>query len=480
MSNKLEVKIPEDFIIGAAASAWQTEGWSGKKEFQDSYLDLWYKNNKNVWHNGYGPGVATDFYNRYKEDIGIMAEIGLTHYRTSINWSRFLIDYEEAIIDEEYAAYIDKVIDELLEKQVEPMICLEHYEVPAYLFEKYGGWNSKHVVELFVKYAEKVLDRYGHKVKHWFTFNEPIVVQTRVYLDAIRYPFEQNTKKWMQWNFHKALATAKVVEIFKQKGLKEKNGAKMGVILNPEVTYARSSAPHDQQAAKIYDLFFNRIFLDPSIKGEYPQELFDLMTKHEIAFEYTQEDLSIIRQNTVDYVGINLYYPHRVKARTTAWNESTPFHPSYYYEMFDMPGKKMNPFRGWEIYPKIMYDMAIRMKEEYGNIEWFIAENGMGVEQEWRYKNEEGSIQDDYRIEFIAEHMKWLLKAVEEGSNCKGYMLWAFTDNVSPMNAFKNRYGLVEINLEDNRNRQMKKSAFWYQSIIAKRTLEAADDDLIK
>ncbi|MEK4669541.1 glycoside hydrolase family 1 protein [Niallia sp. FSL R7-0271] len=480
MSDKLMVKIPDDFIIGAAASAWQTEGWSGKKESQDSYLDLWYKNNKNVWHNGYGPGVATDFYNRYKEDIGIMAEIGLTHYRTSINWSRFLLDYEEAIVDEEYAAYIDKVIDELLEKQVEPMICLEHYEVPAYLFEKYGGWDSMHVVDLFVKYADKVLDRYGHKVKHWFTFNEPIVVQTRVYLDAIRYPFEQNTKKWMQWNFHKALATAKVVELFKQKGLKEKTGAKMGVILNPEVTYARSSAPHDQEAANIYDLFFNRIFLDPSIKGEYPQELFDLMARHSIAFEYTQADLETIKQNTVDYVGINLYYPHRVKARTTAWNESTPFHPSYYYEMFDMPGKKMNPFRGWEIYPKIMYDMAMRMKEEYGNIEWFIAENGMGVEQEWRYKNDEGSIQDDYRIEFIAEHMKWLLKAVDEGSNCKGYMLWAFTDNVSPMNAFKNRYGLVEINLDDNRNRQMKKSARWYQSIIANRTLEAADDDLVK
>lgn len=480
MSDKLMVKIPDDFIIGAAASAWQTEGWSGKKESQDSYLDLWYKNNKNVWHNGYGPGVATDFYNRYKEDIGIMAEIGLTHYRTSINWSRFLLDYEEAIVHEEYAAYIDKVIDELLEKQVEPMICLEHYEVPAYLFEKYGGWDSMHVVELFVKYADKVLDRYGHKVKHWFTFNEPIVVQTRVYLDAIRYPFEQNTKKWMQWNFHKALATAKVVELFKQKGLKEKTGAKMGVILNPEVTYARSSAPHDQEAANIYDLFFNRIFLDPSIKGEYPQELFDLMARHSIAFEYTQADLETIKQNTVDYVGINLYYPHRVKARTTAWNESTPFHPSYYYEMFDMPGKKMNPFRGWEIYPKIMYDMAMRMKEEYGNIEWFIAENGMGVEQEWRYKNDEGSIQDDYRIEFIAEHMKWLLKAVDEGSNCKGYMLWAFTDNVSPMNAFKNRYGLVEINLDDNRNRQMKKSARWYQSIIANRTLEAADDDLVK
>lgn len=480
MSNKLKVNIPDDFIIGAAASAWQTEGWSGKKESQDSYLDLWYKNNKNVWHNGYGPGVATNFYNRYKEDIGIMADIGLTHYRTSINWSRFLSDYEEAEVDEEYAAYIDKVIGELLEKGVEPMICLEHYEVPAYLFEKYGGWNSKHVVDLFVKYADKVLDRFGHKVKHWFTFNEPIVVQTRVYLDAIRYPFEQNTKKWMQWNFHKALATAKVVELFKQKGLKEKTGAKMGVILNPEVTYARSTAPHDQQAAQIYDLFFNRIFLDPSIKGEYPQQLFDLMVKHDIAFDYTQEDLEVIKKNTVDYVGINLYYPHRVKARTIAWNEGTPFHPSFYYEMFDMPGKKMNPFRGWEIYPQIMYDMAIRMKEEYGNIEWFIAENGMGVENEARYKDEEGRIQDDYRIEFISEHMKWLLKAVEEGSNCKGYMLWAFTDNVSPMNAFKNRYGLVEINLEDNRNRKKKKSALWYKSIIANRALEVEDDDIIK
>ncbi|MEI2463024.1 glycoside hydrolase family 1 protein [Niallia taxi] len=480
MSNKLKVNIPDDFIIGAAASAWQTEGWSGKKESQDSYLDLWYKNNKNVWHNGYGPGVATNFYNRYKEDIGIMADIGLTHYRTSINWSRFLSDYEEAEVDEEYAAYIDKVIDELLEKGVEPMICLEHYEVPAYLFEKYGGWNSTHVVDLFVKYADKVLDRFGHKVKHWFTFNEPIVVQTRVYLDAIRYPFEQNTKKWMQWNFHKALATAKVVELFKQKGLKEKTGAKIGVILNPEVTYARSSAPHDQQAAQVYDLFFNRIFMDPSIKGEYPQQLFDLMVEHDIAFDYTQEDLEVIKENTVDYVGINLYYPHRVKARTNAWNEGAPFHPSFYYEMFDMPGKKMNPFRGWEIYPQIMYDMAIRIKEEYGNIEWFIAENGMGVENEARYKDDEGRIQDDYRIEFISEHMKWLLKAVEEGSNCKGYMLWAFTDNVSPMNAFKNRYGLVEINLEDNRSRKKKKSALWYKSIIANRALEVEDDDIVK
>ncbi|QTM99144.1 family 1 glycosylhydrolase [Sediminibacillus dalangtanensis] len=466
------IQVPEDFMIGAAVSAWQTEGWSGKKDSQDSYLDLWYKNNQNVWHEGYGPAVATDFRNRYKEDIGYMKEIGLTHFRTSINWSRFLVDYENTVVDEDYAAYIDDMIDELIANGIEPMICLEHYEVPAVLFENYGGWGSKHVVELFVKYAERVFERYGDKVQHWFTFNEPVVVQTRVYLDAIRYPFEQNTKKWMQWNFNKALATAKVVSLFKEMELNQKYGAKIGVILNPEVTYARSTSPHDQEAARIYDLFFNRAFLDPSIKGEYPQELFDLMAKHDITFEHTKEELQIIQSNTVDYVGLNLYFPHRVQARTSAWNERIPFHPAYYYEKFDLPGKKMNPYRGWEIYPQIMYDMALRMKEEYGNIEWFIAENGMGVEKEQRFKNKDGMIEDDYRIEFISDHLKWLLKAVEEGVNCRGYMLWAFSDNVSPMNAFKNRYGLVEINLEDNRNRRLKKSAYWYQKLIAERQFE--------
>jgi beta-glucosidase/6-phospho-beta-glucosidase/beta-galactosidase len=474
------MKVPRQFILGAAASAWQTEGWSGKKETQDSYLDLWYKNNKHVWHNGYGPGVATEFYHRYKEDIALMKEIGLTHFRTSINWSRFLLDYENATVDEEYAAYVENFLEELRKNEIEPMICLEHYELPAVLFEAYGGWESKHVVNLFVKYAEKVFERFGHLVKNWFTFNEPIVVQTRVYLDAIRYPFEQNTKKWMQWNYNKVLATAKVVELFKQTGLKERNDAKIGVILNLEVTYARSTAMHDQEAARMYDLFFNRIFMDPSIRGEYPPELFELMEKHGITFAYTAEELRTIKENTVDYVGLNLYFPHRVKARTMAWNESAPFHPAYYYEMFELPGRKMNPFRGWEIFPEIMYDMAIRMKEEYGNIEWFIAENGMGVENEYRYKNEENIIQDDYRIEFISEHLKWLLKGVEQGSNCTGYMLWAFTDNVSPMNAFKNRYGLIEINLEENRERKMKRSAYWYRDLIKNRELQVRSDDLVK
>ena len=217
--------------------------------------------------------------------------------------------------------------------------------------------------------------------------------------------------------------------------------------------------------------------MDPAILGHYEEGFFDLLKKHDILMEYTQEELEIIQNNTLDWVGINLYHPNRVKGRTTIVHPEAPFHPDFYYEEFNMPGKKMNPHRGWEIYPQIMYDMAMRMKNDYHNFEWFVAESGMGVENEKQYKNESGMIQDDYRIEFISMHLDWLLRGVTEGSNCKGYMLWAFTDNVSPMNAFKNRYGLVEIDLEDNRNRSLKKSAYFYKEIIEKRSFEIETDE---
>jgi len=467
------IAIPQDFILGAAASAWQTEGWSGKKEGQDSWIDLWYKNDRHVWHNGFGPAVATDFINRFREDVALMKQAGLTHYRTSINWSRFLTDYENATVDEEYAAYYDALFDEMHRQGIEPMICLEHYELPGVLLETYGGWASKHVVELFVRYAEKVFERYHAKVTRWFTFNEPIVVQTRVYLDALRWPYEQNTHTWMQWNHHKVLATAKVVKHFHEKGY---HGT-VGCILNPEVTYPRSQAPHDVRASERYDLFYNRVFLDPFVHGRYPQELFTLLEQHQVQWEYTAEELAIIAENTVDELGINLYYPHRVKAPSRAWHPETPFHPAWYYEPFELPGRRMNKSRGWEIYPRIIYDMAMRIKNEYRNIPWFVAESGMGVENEAQFRNRDGEIEDNYRIDFISEHLYYTLLAREEGANCHGYMLWAFTDNVSPMNAFKNRYGLIEIDLENNRARRAKKSASWFRQLRDERKLTLTVDD---
>lgn len=461
-------KIPDTFILGAASSAWQTEGWSGKKEQQDSYLDKWFKEEQFVWHDGQGPDVATNFMQQYQEDIDLMKEINLTHYRTSINWARFFTDYEQLVVDEAYATHMDHVIDGLIAAGVEPILCLEHYELPAYYMEQYDGWSSKKVVDWYADYAKIVFERYGDRVHQWFTFNEPIVIQTRCYLDAIRWPHEQDTKKWMLWNFHKTLASAKAIAVFKE----GKFEGRIGCVLNPEMVYPRSQSKADVHAAKMYDLFFNQVFFHPMVLGEYPEELITLCQKHDIYFDPTDEELEIIKQHTCDFLGINQYYPKRVKAPRFAWNEATPFHPEMYYESFELPGRRMNRSRGWEIYPTIMYDLAMYLQENYGNIPWFISENGMGQENEEQYLNEAGIVQDDYRIEFIREHLAELLRAVEAGANCEGYMLWAFTDCVSPMNAFKNRYGLVRIEVDETRARSLKKSAYWYRNLIETRQLE--------
>jgi beta-glucosidase len=466
-----KIELPKNFFIGAAASAWQTEGWKGKKEFQDSYLDAWYKNNRNVWYQGYGPAIATDYIERYKEDISYMKKIGLDCYRTSLNWSRFLIDYEKAVVDEEYAAYYSSMLDELLNNGIEPMICLEHYEVPEYLMEKYGGWGSRHVVDLFVKYAERAFERFGKKVKYWFAFNEPIVVQTRAYLDALRWPYHQDSALWMKWNYHKALATAYVMKAYKESGYKT-DETKLGTIINIEKVYSRSDSKKDIEAADKFDLFNNRIFMEPAIDGCYEDGFFELLEHHGIKPEMTSEDLEVIRNNTVDWVGINLYHPNRVKEKVLQVKEGASFHPDFYYDMFDLPGKRMNTSRGWEIYPKINYDFAMEMKNKYHNKEWFIAESGMGIMNEDQFRDENGMIQDDYRIDFIKENLYWTLKGAEAGSNVQGFMIWAFTDNVSPMNAFKNRYGLVEIDLNHDRDRKLKKSAYFYQQIIRDRYFE--------
>lgn len=463
-----KIQLPKGFFLGAAASAWQTEGWMGKKEGQDSQMDSWYKNEPHIWYDGYGPAVATNFIERYKEDIAYMKEIGIQSYRTSINWARFLTDYENAVVDEEYAAYFSDMLDTCIESGVEPMVCLEHYELPTYLLDKYNGWSSRHVVDLFVKYALKAFERFGDRVKYWFAFNEPIVIQTRSYLDAVRWPHHQDSAMWMQWNYYKALATAAVMDAYKKSGYKRPE-CKFGSIINVETVYPRSDSKGDCDAADMYDLFYNRVFLDPALKGEYQEGFFELLKKHGIEIEHTAEELALIKENTLDWVGINLYHPNRVKERTCAVKEGAPFHPDFYYEDFDMPGKKMNPFRGWEIWPKIIYDFGMRMKNEYGNTEWFVAESGMGVQDEQKFRDESGIIQDDYRIDFIKQHLYWAVQAAKDGSNILGYMLWAFTDNVSPMNAFKNRYGLVEIDLEHNRDRHLKKSAYFYQKTIANR-----------
>ncbi len=181
----------------------------------------------------------------------------------------------------------------------------------------------------------------------------------------------------------------------------------------------------------------------------------EILRERDLLPDYDPFELRLIEENTVDYLGVNYYQPLRVAAPRYAPNPASPLLFEQFYEPYVMPGRKINPHRGWEIYEQGLYDIAQNIKENYGNIEWILTENGMGVEGEEKFRKD-GVIQDDYRIDFVKDHLRELHRAIQDGANCKGYLIWTFIDCWSWLNGYKNRYGLVELDLESQK-RTLKK-----------------------
>ena len=276
-------------------------------------------------------------------------------------------------------------------------------------------------------------------------------------------------KHAVQVAFHEMLASSLAVRAYH-----EKQDGKIGIILNLTPSYPRDeNNPEDVKAAQIADAFFNRSFLDPAIKGEYPADLIALIKELNMVPEHTNEDLKTIKENTIDLLGVNYYQPRRVQAKEKPIdkNPQNPM-PDDFFDYYDMPGKKMNPYRGWEIYEKGIYDIMMNVRDNYGNLPCYISENGMGVEGEERYINANGQIEDDYRIEFVKNHLRYLHQAIHEGANCLGYHMWTCMDNWSWNNAYKNRYGLIAVDLDTQGKRTIKKSGYFFKELSDKNGFE--------
>lgn len=452
------IKFPEGFYFGSATSATQCEGSVDQDGKGKNIWDLWFEEESYKFHGQVGPEITSTFYQNYKEDIKLMKETGHNSFRTSISWSR-LFPEGHGTINEKAVQFYKDLFCELKDNGIEPFVNLYHFDMPVTL-QELGGWESRQVVEYYRAYAHTCFTLFGDVVKHWFTFNEPIVHVECGYLQGYHYPCKMDPKAAVLVAYHTALASALAVKEYHGMNL----GGKIGIVLNLTPAYPRSSHPADVKAGRIAELFQNNSFLDPAVKGTYDEELLAMVAEHNLMPAVEKEDLDIIRENTVDYLGVNYYHPSRVKAKECLPNPNAPFTPEYYFDVYDMPGKRMNPYRGWEIYPKGLYDIAVNIRDNYGNIEWMVTENGMGVEHEARFK-QEGMIEDDYRIEFYKDHLTWLHKGISEGSNCVGYHVWTFIDCWSWMNSYKNRYGLVELNLE-TQERTIKKSGYWYSQLL--------------
>ncbi|MDL2276576.1 glycoside hydrolase family 1 protein [Breznakia sp. OttesenSCG-928-G09] len=461
-----EYKFPNNFWWGAATSGPQTEGFYGKAH--KNIMDYWYETKKEDFFNGVGPDIASDFYHTYQDDIKLMKEIGMNSFRTSIQWSRLIKDLETGEIDKTAKKFYDNVIDSFIAAGIEPVINLYHFDMPIELQQKYDGWLSRETIDLFVLYAKQAFALFGDRVKYWAVFNEPMVVPEAGYMYGFHYPNKKGEgKKAVQIMYHEVLATAKTIQAFKESKAAA-NGGKICTILNLTPAYPASDDKADQEASQFVDDFFNNVFVETAINGKFPEALVKKLRKDGVLWKSETDDEHIIKENTVDFLGVNYYHPKRVMARKHALpKEITQWMPDLYFEEYDWPEKRINPYRGWEIYPKAVYDIAIMMKEKYPNTPWFMSENGMGVEGEENYRNEQGEIEDDYRIDFYKEHLTWLHKAIAEGSDCFGYHAWTGFDCWSWNNAYKNRYGFIGIDLKTQK-RSIKKSGYWFKEVTEK------------
>ncbi len=307
-----QYKFPKDFWWGSAASATQTEG---TKTINDQTIwNKWFEEEPNRFFENVGPNKTSDFYNKFEEDIYLMKETGHNSFRLSISWTR-LINQSSNKINEDAVQFYNKVIDSLIENNIEPFVNLYHFDMP-YEKQKQGGFESLEVVERYVEYSRKCFELFADRVKYWFTFNEPIVPVEGGYLYNFHYPNIVDAKRGFQVAYNTILANAKVIKEYKESGY----DGKIGIILNLTPSYPRSKNEADVKASEIADLFFNRSFLDPVTKGYYPEQLVDIIKHHDLLPTFTQDDLEIIKNYTVDLLGVNYYQPRRVKARDTLPN----------------------------------------------------------------------------------------------------------------------------------------------------------------
>lgn len=434
------IKFPPNFTLGGAIAAEEVEGYGNCLKAKTEW-DLFYALDPNSFYHGINNSFTNDMTNLYKNDVSMFKKIGLKSLRISISWSRIFPKKNE--INAKGIKYYHDLLDELNAAQIDPYITLMHFDLPAYCFEnKDDGWLNKNTIELFVKFANVVFREYAHKVKYIATFNEPIVALAGYNGSKARYPCILDLKKGYQVVYNQIIAHAKVVNLFKNKY--SKTNTKIGIVINWNHCYPKDNlnfSKNDLIASENYNHLNNYIFLSPAILGYYESKTLKILKKFNWDFVIKKEDQIEIAKAKIDWIGINYYFPMRVEFSDDK---------SLAYKPYKWNQARINVFRGWEIYPQALLDISEIMLKKYHNLSWMIGENGMGVENEQRWRNLSTQIiDDDYRISFISEHLEYLLLAIKNQANCFGYHIWSPIDNWSWINGYKNRYGLIELNLNN-------------------------------
>ncbi len=400
--------------------------------------------------------VAIDFYHRYPQDIALFAEMGFTCLRTSIAWARIFPQGDEAQPNEEGLAFYDRLFDEMLRHGIQPMVTLSHYEMPWGLVENYGGWGCREVIGFFERYARTVFARYKDKVKLWLTFNE-INMSLHAPLTGVGLPEGSSKAAVYQAIHHQLVASALTVQACHDMI----PDAKIGNMLLGGLMYPLSCKPDDIYEAMQQNRAW-QFFGDVQCRGDYPGYMQRWLRDNGITLEITEADRKALKAE-IDFISFSYYMTGCCTADAELFEKTR----GNILSMIPNPHLKSSEW-GWQIDPlglrTLMNDMWDRWQKPL-----FIVENGLGAVDK---VEADGSIQDDYRISYINDHLVQVREAIEDGVEVLGYTSWGPIDLVSASKAeMAKRYGFIYVDRDDNGNgtlaRTRKKSFNWYRDVIA-------------
>ncbi len=467
MKEEQIMRFPEEFLWGGAVAANQCEGAYNVDGKGLSIQDLMPKGIVGPVSDAPTEDnlklVGIDFYHRYAEDIKLFAEMGFKTFRLSIAWSRIFPKGDELEPNEAGLAFYDKVFDECLKYGIEPLVTLSHYETPLHLAQTYDGWRSRELITFFERYCRVVFDRYKDKVKYWLTFNEINSVLHFPLMGAgVWTPKEQLTKHDVyQTAHHELVASALAVKIAHEM----MPNAKIGCMVLGIPNYPMTPHPDDMIAMmeKDRNLMF---FTDVHVRGKYPAYAKKLFKQLNVELDITPEDEVILR-HTVDFISFSYYM-----SKCTAADES-----QYDRGKGNLSSGVRNPYLeasewGWQIDPKGLRYILNYFYDRY-QLPLFIVENGLGANDELVI-GEDGipTVNDDYRIQYLNDHLVQVGMAIEDGVEVMGYTTWGCIDLVSASTAeLKKRYGFIYVDRQQDGsgtlNRYKKKSFNWYKEVIA-------------
>ena len=467
---------PDHFLWGGAVAANQCEGaWraDGKWDSIGDHLTAGSRNKNRVFtteilpDKSYPSHEAVDFYHRYKEDIALFAEMGFKVFRLSIAWSRIFPNGDDEIPNEEGLKFYDQVFDECKKYGIEPMVTLSHFEIPYHLVKAYQGFADRKVIDYFEQYVRCVMTRYKDKVKYWLTFNEinfatmpmgnlEVLGISNRENDEVANPLDDVNLRFQALH-HVFLASARAVI-----AAKEINpDFKVGCMIAHITMYPLTSRPEDMLLLQELDHIINDFCGDVQVKGKYPGYALRYLEEKEVNLVFEPGDEATLLEGRIDFYSFSYYMSNCIT--TEEGHAST---------LGNLLGGVKNPYLettqwGWQIDPKGLLYTLNKINDRYG-IPIFIVENGLGAVDE---PDESGCIHDDYRINYLRQHIVEMEKAILSKVDLFGYTVWSALDIVSSgTGEMRKRYGFIYVDKDDQGNgtmkRSRKKSFYWYKKVI--------------